>query len=258
MSVQTVRRWLRDCLPLRFTSRNPFFDNHELLLERDESLCEKYDVHMRSIRRWKHNYQHSRFTCSVDVDNADNKELANKYGVRAATINVWKKEADAQWSIWHEYCENCSDGFESMCEPICICCECGIILFPCDIKWVNNRKKTSPYRASKFENLSYSLSIETMDKDGVLKVACCRHCGNLNSSEELFDDFESLPDCIKDVAGFGESRRLAIGSLYCSTFKPSNYSYVHSSGPLGYGMSIDHLRGMAWQGYFNFKSTLET
>ena len=57
--------------------------------------------------------------------------------------------------------------------------------------------------------------------------------------------FESLPDCIKDVAGFGESRRLAIGSLYCSTFKPSNYSYVHSSGPIGYGVSIDHLRGMA-------------
>ena len=24
VSVQTVRRWLRDCLPLRFTSRNPF------------------------------------------------------------------------------------------------------------------------------------------------------------------------------------------------------------------------------------------
>ena len=62
---------------------------------------------------------------------------------------------------------------------------------------------------------------------------------------ELFDDFELLPDCIKGIAGFGESRRLATGSLYCSTFKPSNYSYVHSSGPIGYGVSIDHLRGMA-------------
>ena len=38
---------------------------------------------------------------------------------------------------------------------------------------------------------------------------------------------------------------LAIGSLYCSTFKLSNYSYVHSSGRLGYGVSIDLLRGMA-------------
>ena len=65
------------------------------------------------------------------------------------------------------------------------------------------------------------------------------------SVEELLDDFEPLPGCIKAVARFGGSRRLAIGSLYCSTFKPSNYSYVHSSRPNGYGVSIDHLRGMA-------------
>ena len=84
-----------------------------------------------------------------------------------------------------------------------------------------------------------------MDKNGVLKVTCCRHCGNLNSVEELFADFEPLPDCIKGIAGFGESHRLAIGSLYCSTFKPSNYSYVHSSGPIEYGVSIDHVGGIA-------------
>ena len=33
------------------------------------------------------------------MDNADNKELAKKDGVRAATIDVRKKEADAQWSV---------------------------------------------------------------------------------------------------------------------------------------------------------------
>ena len=51
-------------------------------------------------------------------------------------------------------------------------------------------EKTSPYRASKFENLSYGLAVVTMDKDGVLKVVCCRHCGNLNST------------CAKDVVNF--------------------------------------------------------
>ena len=55
------------------------------MIERDESLCEKYNVHVRSVKRWKQDYQHSRFTCSVDVDNAD-KEVAKKYDVRAATI----------------------------------------------------------------------------------------------------------------------------------------------------------------------------
>ena len=33
----------------------------------------------------------------------------------------------------------------SMCEPICIC-ECGIILFPCDVKWVGSRKKPLPIK----------------------------------------------------------------------------------------------------------------
>ena len=85
-------------ITLRFTSQS-LFDNPELLLERDELLerddllCEKYNVHVRSVKRWEQDYQHSRFTCSVDMDNAVNKELAKKYGVRAATINSWKKEA---------------------------------------------------------------------------------------------------------------------------------------------------------------------
>ena len=38
-----------------------------------------------------------------------------------------------------------NDGFESMCEPICICCECGIILFPCDVKWVDSRIEPPSY-----------------------------------------------------------------------------------------------------------------
>ena len=36
-----------------------------------------------------------------------------------------KKDADMQWSI----SSSCSDCFETMCEPFCICCECGMILF---------------------------------------------------------------------------------------------------------------------------------
>ena len=124
VSIQTVRRWLRDCLPLHFTSSNPFFENPKLLNEINDSLCMKYDVHIRTIRRWKQDYQHSRFTCSVDVDNDDINELAKKDGVRAATINLWKKDADNQWSIWHEQCHfsGCSDGFEDMCKPFCIVC----------------------------------------------------------------------------------------------------------------------------------------
>ena len=114
--------------------------------------------HIRSVKRWKQDYQHSTFTCSVDVDNADNKELAKKYGVRAATINAWKKEADAQWSIWHNYGQFGMNTVNKLlivmdlraCASRFLFVVSGIILFPYDVKWVDNKKKTSPYRASKF------------------------------------------------------------------------------------------------------------
>ena len=80
---------------------------------------------------------------------------------------------------------------------------------------------------------------------GQPRVGSCRHCASAERPEQLHDDFGDLPDCICAVSGFGESRRLTLGSLFCSTFKPSNYSYVHSSGKMGFSMNVAHLRGMA-------------
>ena len=76
---------------------------------------------------------------------------------------------------------------------LCIGYECGIILFPLILMsngWTVERKPfpIEPPNLGTYPT-AYSLTIiVTMDKDGVLKVACCSHCGNLNSSEELFDD----------------------------------------------------------------------
>ena len=99
VSVRTVQRWLRDRLPLRFTRDNPFFDNPELILERDESLYEKYDVHVRSVKRWKQDYQHSRFACSVDVDNADNKELAKMFEQQQSMYGKRKRTHNGQFGM---------------------------------------------------------------------------------------------------------------------------------------------------------------
>ena len=46
------------------------------------------------------------FVYSPDVDNDNNAELANKYGMREPTITKWKKDADSQWSVWHEQCDD--------------------------------------------------------------------------------------------------------------------------------------------------------
>ena len=36
-----------------------------------------------------------------------------------------------------------------------------MIVFMCDVKWVDSSRKKPPYRAAKFENLSYGLTIVT-------------------------------------------------------------------------------------------------
>ena len=107
-----------------------FFRNPALLNESNESLSEKCSVHIRTVRRWK-----TIFVYSVDVDNDDNAELAKKYGVREPTISKWKKDADSQWSVWHEQCDDLdggnvhhSSGFKDMCKPFCVCSECGVML----------------------------------------------------------------------------------------------------------------------------------
>ena len=94
VNVQHVRRWLRDCLPLQFYESQSFF---LIILNSYLSVMSRYvknDVHIRSIRRWKHDYQYFRFTCSVDVDNADNDELEE--GCGCTMVNL-------AWILWTVY-----------------------------------------------------------------------------------------------------------------------------------------------------------
>ena len=48
----------------------------------------------------------------------------------------------------------------------------------------------------------------------------------------LFDDYGEIPDCVKSLKSYNEYRKLAIGSLFYSTFKPSGYTYLHSVGDI--------------------------
>ena len=113
------------------------------------------------------------------------------------------------------------------------------------MQWVDQFSMSHPYRATTFQGISFNLCVIEKEVSGQPRVGSCRHCASAERPEELHDDFGDLPDCIRAVSGFGESRRLALGSLFCSTFKPSNYSYVHSSGKMGFSMNVAHLRGMA-------------
>ena len=89
---------------------------------------------------------------------------------------------------------------------------------------INSVCQSHPYRATTFQGISFNLCVVEKEVSGQPRVGSCKHCASAERPEQLHDDFGDLPDCIRAVSGFGESRRLALGSLFCSTFKPSNYS----------------------------------
>jgi hypothetical protein len=60
----------------------------------------------------------------------------------------------------------------------------------------------------------------------------------------LLDDFGEIPDCVKSLKSYNEYRKLAIGSLFYSIFKPSGYTYLHSVGDIWFNKEPRVFRGM--------------
>jgi hypothetical protein len=63
----------------------------------------------------------------------------------------------------------------------------------------------------------------------------------------LFDDFGEIPDCVKSLKSYNDYRKLAIGSLSCSTFKPPGNTYLHSVGDIWFNKDPRVFRGMVGQ-----------
>jgi hypothetical protein len=77
----------------------------------------------------------------------------------------------------------------------------------------------------------------------------------------LFDDFGEIPDCVKSLKSYNEYRKLAIGSLFCSTFKPPGYTYLHSVGDIWFNKDPRVFRGMVgllYEGQHKELSTTST
>ena len=82
---------------------------------------------------------------------------------------------------------------------------------------------------------------------GIDTVSSCYECFTKLSKGQnfyLFDDFGEIPDCVKSLKSYNEYRKLAIGSLFCSTFKPPGYTYLHSVGDIWFIKDPHVFRGM--------------
>ena len=58
----------------------------------------------------------------------------------------------------------------------------------------------------------------------------CLECYNrfkVGKNVELFDNFGKQPNVIKNLTSCTEYSKLAIAALYCNTFRPTGYSYLH-------------------------------
>lgn len=254
VTAYTARRWLKSVklytvqvLIDNILTKHFSPDSNSVAIAQ---LAKEHGLSERYVKKCLTDLNRQNFVLSNDIDMTD-KEISDKYGVRRPIVASWKLEADNMWLQWYDEADKDLDvnpptkPTNNDIFPHCICHECAVILFQCDVQWVDKGSVKTPYRATKFQGLSYSLTVAEKDVRGQPRVGSCRHCANKTTPENLFDDFGDIPDCIKAVSGFGESRRLALGSLYCSTFKPSNYSYVHCSGKVGFSMNTAHLRGMA-------------
>ena len=123
-------------------------------------LAQSFKVTERYVRKCIADRNRANFLDSGDVDLSD-EEIAAENGIRKASVTSWKAEADRMWYSWFAQVDfgqlaaqvqqtlDPTHG-RSCLHPHCICCECAIILFECDVQWVDQFSMSHPYRATTF------------------------------------------------------------------------------------------------------------
>ncbi|CAC5390818.1 unnamed protein product [Mytilus coruscus] len=125
--------------------------------------------------------------------------------------------------------------------PKGVCSVCGKILYPDDLVWI----KKEDMRFITFVTTTLT-SIQTLEKEG--KISVCKQCCNLTRSSStefnFFNNFSDIPQCIRALRNYADYRKLSIGTLFCSTFKPPGYTYTHLQGKLSFGIVDTQREGM--------------
>ena len=129
--------------------------------------------------------------------------------------------------------------------PDGICAQCGLWLFHGKYRWaVTEDIDSLPAVCLKFEKRSLNLCIlqKSIGDPPTTCVAVCRQCFEGRYERLiLFDDFGDIPDCFTKLSSYAEKRQLALGTVYCSSFYPTRFSYLFMSGEVG-------LKGKSPQG----------
>ncbi len=134
--------------------------------------------------------------------------------------------------------------------PSSACCICARILYPANEHWIPNIPQDKQRARLCMPQNSYvqiQQKIKHQGQKQIVMTSACNYCSNhfkKGKIPHLFDDFKPIPDCIATLTSYSEYRKLAIASIYCNTFRPLGYSYLHCKGDITIQPNKDLFKGM--------------
>ena len=158
--------------------------------------------------------------------------------------------------------------------PSAACALCGKIVYPSTTEWVALLQKDWVAKGLIRDDSPVKIQLQTSGtvanessskrrKTGndIAKVSVCSLCRNrykTSKQVDLFQDFGEVPQCFKQLSSYQEYRKLSIASIYCSTFKPPGYAYLHSAGSCSVSPNLRNYRGMIGMLHVGCSPELET
>ncbi len=134
--------------------------------------------------------------------------------------------------------------------PSSACCICAKVLYPANEHWIQDIPHDKQRARLCMPQNSYvqiaEKSQQKAHKQVIMTSACLTCSGNYKKakSPHIFDDFGPIPECIATLTSYTEYRKLSIASIYCNTFRPLGYSYLHSKGDITMQPNKDLFKGL--------------
>ena len=80
-------------------------------------------------------------------------------------------------------------------------------------------------------------------ENGDRLLSVCATCNSYSFDRAVFHNFGDISEYIKALPNYAYYRKLAFGTLVCSTFNPKGFSFVHSRSRISYAVRPDRKEG---------------
>lgn len=115
-------------------------------------------------------------------------------------------------------------------KPAAVCCMCAKVLYPSVVNWLNVSVSDVLIAETLLPVNSSVKVVKKTRSNGDEVASCCKVCKNNHRTGKLVDhfhEFGDIPQCIKGMTSYHDYRKISMASLFCSTFKPPGFTYLH-------------------------------